>query len=237
MSNVKARVFYAAIALAAIAAGVAPWALGLGRSGGVPGAPAVSSLSPAANAELATAAGISGWPDVQGHGVMLERVGTIATDGDPGETVPAQPALWLSCGGTRDDGTKWMVVGDGSEPCPGVSAYSYAPNTSPSNVRTATWWPAWAGGFSAPRGYYTVKARIPLKYAGALVEYDVRYCGQSQSSWQPIGTIDQAKSTGWTTVTKKLYVDLSEAVCQIREHNTGPRVADMTEDALEILAN
>jgi len=164
---------------------------------------------------------------------MLERAGAME-GGDSGKAVPAQPALWMACGATRDVGSDWTVVGDGSEPCPGGNAYSYIPNASLSHIRYATWWPAYTGGFSAPRGYYTVKAWIPPKYGDALVEYDLRYCGERQ--WKPFGTINQQKSTGWTAV-GKLYVDSTLAVCAIREGNTGPGVADMAEDALEILAN
>jgi hypothetical protein len=231
MSNVKARVFYVAVALVAIAAGVAPWALGLGRAASAPGAPAAPTLSSAALAELATAAPTD-WAQ-PGHDVMLERPGAIA-GGDSGKTVPAQPALWLACSATRDNPPDWKGASDGPEPCPGVTSYSYIPNAGPKLTRHATWWPQYTGGFSAPRGNYTVKAWIPPKYAGALVEYDLRYCGESQ--WKPIGTINQQKSTGWTTV-GKLYVDPTLAVCQIQQENTGPGVADMAEDALEILAN
>jgi hypothetical protein len=165
---------------------------------------------------------------------MLERAGAVE-GGDSGNTLPAQPALWLSCGATRDNSADWIGVPDGSEPCPGVKSYSYVPNAGPSYRRTAIWWPAWVGGFTAPRGDYTVKALIPPKYADALVEYDVRYCGQTQ--WQPLGTINQEKSPGWTVVTTKLYVDPTVAVCRIREQNSGQGVADMAEDELEILAN
>ena len=234
MSNVKARVFYVAVALAAIAAGVAPWALGLGRTASAQGAPAAPTLSSAALAELATAEP-GAWTQLAGHGVALERVGAIS-GGDSGKTVPAQPALWLACGATRDNPPDWKGVPDGSEPCPGITSYSYVPNASPSYTRYATWWPEYTGGFSAPRGYYTVKAWIPTEgHARALVQYDLRYCGQSD--WQPFGTINQENSTGWTAVSGKLYVDPSVSVCQIREQNSGPRVADMAEDALEILAN
>jgi len=167
---------------------------------------------------------------------MMERVGAIA-GGDSGKAVPAQPALYLNCGATRDNGSLWTVIPSADEPCPGVTALSYTKNTSPSNTRTATWWPELTGGFSAPKGYYTVKAWIPSEHANALVEFSARYCGQSQNNWQSFGTINQAKSRGWTAVSGKLYVDPSVPVCQIREQNTGPGVADMTEDALEILAN
>jgi hypothetical protein len=232
MGNVKGRVFYTMVGLAAITAGVAPWALGLGRPASAVGVSAAPALAPAASAELATAT--TGLWSTSGHAAMLGRVGAMA-GGDSGKAVPAQPALYLSCGATRDDRTKWIVIPSGNEPCPGITALSYTKNTSPSNVRHAIWWPELTGGFSAPKGNYTVKAWIPSEHADALVEYDARYCGQS--NWQPIGTINQATSKGWAPVSGKLYVDPSEAVCQIREENTGPGVADMTEDAIEILAN
>ena len=212
------RLTYVTVAVAAIVAGVAPWALGLGRQ---PTAVPV----PQSN---------QNWTP-PGHAYLMIRVGSVKDD-TTGKVTGGQPAIWVNCGAFRDTGNQWTVREvAGDNPCPGWNGgYSYI-LTTPTTPHTALWSYAEIGGLAAPDGDYIVKAYIPNKFAGALTEYAAQYCGTA--SWQRIGVINQDTSTGWTAVPGTVHLSETQPLCAIRETSTGTKNLYLAEDALEVVSS